>query len=173
MGQIALEFGRGLTHLFDLEPKSGTELPSSMDRTQLSRGLLLGLLAGSVLSLVMGYGSVILAAGFVDHPLEEVPWMLGTLLPPFLGAGIYFGRTGWRASTRSGWVEAVAVAGLGSLFACVVTAPLATVLTVPGISLNYPGYLTWAPIYALLALPISAPLARYLGQWIRIPLRAE
>ena len=56
MGQIALEFGRGLTHLFDLEPKSGTELPSSMDRTQLSRGLLLGLLAGSVLSLVMGYG---------------------------------------------------------------------------------------------------------------------
>ena len=78
-----------------------------------------------------------------------------------------------RVSTGASWVEAGIVAGLASLAACAVTAPVATALTVPGANINCSGYLAWAPVYTLLALPISAPLARGLGRWIRAPLRAE
>ena len=81
MGQMALEFGRGLTHLFDLEPKSGTELPSSMDRTQLSRGLLLGLLAlGSNSGVVLPAG-LILFREFTVSALREVGAGKGVKLP--------------------------------------------------------------------------------------------
>lgn len=99
--------------------------------------------------------------GFSRHPFETLPWIFAVSVVPAAVTALILGIASERKPGVSRRIWLVA------LFAALVTVALSGALGAPivqtlrfGLSrVNVSGYVLWSPVYAVVLLPVSFPLA--------------
>jgi hypothetical protein len=131
----------------------------------LMRGAITGLVAGIAAAfIVISLAGAIVATGFSD-----LIWMVLVLVAPATLAGVLIAWAGQRMEQNklNGRLLALSVAFVSVTLAGAVAAPIVQILKFGWAYVNVSGYIEWGPLYGVLMIPISYPIARLLvkGIW--------
>ena len=124
------------------------------------RNFALGVLGALIGSVVVALLSTFFV-GWVQHPLEAVPWLFPVSCVPCGLGGIVLGRT-----KRSTWVGSILIAFGVTLVSSAAGAPVVESFRRGASGVNISGYIVWSPVYAIGLLPILAPITHAISLFV-------
>ncbi len=122
--------------------------------------LVLGVLAAAAGSIVLAMLSGFLI-GYSSHPFETLPWIFAVSVVPTAVAALVLAIAAGRmpGASKRIWLVALFAALVTVAFSGALGAPIVQSLRVGFSRVNVSGYVLWSPIYAIVLLPVSFPLA--------------
>lgn len=132
------------------------------------RALAAGVAASVIGTVVVVVGGGVWAGGF---GVKDFGWFISVSVLPSTAVALIIAlmRVRMRTTPVAMWSIAVAAAFLAVTVAGSVAAPIAQSLQFGRQNTNVGGYVRWAPIYAIILLPISAPIAYAVVNWLWRP----
>jgi len=114
---------------------------------------------------IITLGGGILAGGFA---FSDLGWVFSVAVVPITAASLIIAVLGQRLrhTPWSMWTVAFIAAFAVVTVAAAAAAPIAQSMKFGTERVNMAGYVTWAPLYGIVLLPISAPLAYAVVTWL-------
>lgn len=102
-----------------------------------------------------------LSAGYLEHPLESLPWLLTVSIGPSVLSALVLCRYAKRirGSGRRIWLAALLSAIVTVVLAGSIGAVAVEIVDGSSLRMNSAGHLTWSVLYAIGLLPVSLPVA--------------